>query len=176
MNRARASSRRGFSIIEVALVISAISIVLGLCGGLLHVVLRLEKGERAHVDETATMARLEHRLRDDVHAATRAGRKSSVLRLEGPDDRVVAYEAGVRAIVRTREHAGAVERRETYPLPSCVEPRFVTSDLEGNAWVILELPRSAGPDVGPKRLIHDFQIEALVGRDHRRPRSKETKP
>ena len=164
--------RFGYSIIEVVLVISAVSIVLGLCAGLIHVLLRLEKGERTHLGETGTIARLAQQFRKDVHAATRATldpideRGGARLDVATPTDRTIDYRAGERSIVRTQHHGDEVERRETFSLPSCPEPRFLKSEGGGGVWLILSLPRGAGPETGPKGLRHNFRIEALMGRDH----------
>jgi type II secretory pathway component PulJ len=181
MRRTR-SSRRGFTIVEVLLVVGAVSLVLGLCAGLLHVLLRLDRTGRAHLVETTTVGRLARQFRQDVHAATRAKPVAgadgplSNLELAFPEDRIVAYEAREHALVRTQNHGAEVERRETYTLPFRREPRFLVRDDEGKVWVSLRLPRGAESDTGPKSLRHDLQIEALAGRDHRLTQPKELLP
>ena len=55
----------GFTLIETVLVVGAISVILGLCGGLLHVMLRLDRAGRAHLVETATVGRLARQFRQD---------------------------------------------------------------------------------------------------------------
>src|SRR5689334_610049 len=93
------TSRRGFSMIEVVLVLGGVSIILGLCAGLLHVMLRLERAGRLHLAETVTVGRLAHQFRQDVHAALRARPAvqdeslAAKLELVLPAARQVDYEA-----------------------------------------------------------------------------------
>jgi prepilin-type N-terminal cleavage/methylation domain-containing protein len=176
------SSRRGFTIVELMLVVSAVSLVLGLCAGLLHVLLRLDRIGRSHLAETATVGRLARQFRNDVHAATGAKRldvgdgPASKLELNLPGGRIILYEGREHALIRTQHQRDENDRRETYALPSCQGPWFFVQDADQKAWVSLRLPRGAGPDSDPKRLRHDLQIDALAGRDHRLSRPKETRP
>jgi hypothetical protein len=163
--------RRGFSIIEVLLVVGAVALLLGLCSGLLHVLLRLDRTGRAHAVETATVGRLARQYRQDVRAAIRArsvaGEDGAMSKLEltFPGERVVAYQPRDQALVRTQQQGAEVARRETYTLPFCQGPRFDVREVDDKVWVSLRLPRGSEP--GPNSLHHDLQIEALVGRDHR---------
>jgi prepilin-type N-terminal cleavage/methylation domain-containing protein len=176
MTRSR-PSRRGFTLIEVVLGVGAVSIVLGLCAGLLHVLLRLDRTGRAHLVETATVGRLARQFRQDVHAAAVTkpdrddGGPAATLELtpNSPDGRRVVYAASPSAVVRTQHRGAVVERRETYALPSCRDPRFLVHAAEGKVWASLRLPRDVEgvAGTGPKRPRHALQIDALAGRDHR---------
>src|SRR5262249_7667548 len=64
--------RRGYSLVEIVLAMGAVAIVLGLCAGLLHVLLRLDRTGRTHLVESATIGRLARQFREDVHASRRA--------------------------------------------------------------------------------------------------------
>jgi hypothetical protein len=182
--------RRGTSLIEIVLVMAALTLVLGLCTGLIHVVLRLDRTGRSYVVETTTIGRLSRQFRGDVHAARRArpvgGEAKGALApgleltLPGDRERTILYQARDRSLVRTQQHDDVIERRETYTLPFCPAPRFAveTQTPAGQTWASLRLPRSTQPAPGPKSLYHELAIEALVGRDQRfaAPEDQETTP
>jgi hypothetical protein len=166
------STHRGYALIEMVLAIGAVAIVLGLCGGLLHVLLRLDRTGRAHLVETATIGRLARQFRNDVHAAREAkaggdGGAAANLDLALPEDRKIVYEAHDRALVRTEHHGVIVARRETYTLPFCRDGRFLVRPTNGQVWVSLELRRRTANEneTSPRSLRHDLQIEALAGKD-----------
>jgi hypothetical protein len=181
MNHPR-PTRRAYALIEVVLAISSIAIVLGLCTGLLHVLLRLDRTARDHLVETATIDRLARQFRQDVHAAreARAGAdeagRAANLDLTLAPDHTIVYDARERLLARTEHHGATVARRETYALPFCREGRFLVRNTDGQVWVSLALRRgTAGPnDVSPRDLRHDLQFEALAGRSHSRAPMKTT--
>ncbi len=183
MNRAT-PFRRGMSLIELILIMTALTMVLGLCTGLIHAVLRLDRTGRSYVVEATTIGRLSRQFRGDVHAARRArpvggegkGALAPGLELALPGERTIRYQARDRSLVRTQQHGDALERRETYTLPFCPAPRFAVETAEGQSWASLRLPRSTQPDPGPKSLYHELVIDALVGRDQRFAAPEETAP
>jgi hypothetical protein len=167
--------RRGMTIIELILVMSTLILVLGLCTGLIHAVLRLDRTGRSYVVETTTIGRLSRQFRGDVHAATRVRPSGGVgdlapgLELVLPGDRTVRYQSRDRSLVRTQQHGEVLERREIYTLPFCPAPQFAVETPPGQTWASLRLPRSTQPGTnpGPDRLYHELTIEAAVGRDQR---------
>jgi hypothetical protein len=176
--------RGGYALIEMVLAIGAVAIVVGLCAGMLHVLLRLDRAARSHVVETATIGRLARQLRHDVHAAREARTERAgngpVTRLELvlPGDRTITYEMHERALLR-REHQGnTVEWHETYTLPFCHEGAFVVQAQDGQDWVRLRLRRGPENEIaaGARSPRQDLAIDALAGRDLRRfPVSAEAK-
>ncbi len=169
------STRRGYALIEMVLAIGAVGIVLGMCGGLLHVLLRLDRAGRDHLVETATIGRLARQFRSDVHASTeaRAGGDAGAaanLDLKLPEDRKIVYEAREREVVRTVHHGATVEKREAYRLPFSRNGRFLVRNTDSQVWVSLELRRGTAKEseTGPGSLRHDLQIEAVAGKDRDR--------
>ena len=152
MTTTRASAR-GFSLIEIVLVIGAVAVLLGLCAGILHVLLRLDRTGRQHLVETATVGRLARQFRHDVRAATAAkpiaGETGLARRLELSltQGHVVEYQGDEHSVVRLekKKHGGSIDRREFYRLPFCWDPRFSLHDERGQATVCLELPRGGEP-------------------------------
>lgn len=175
-------SRRGFSLIEVVLVIGGVAMILGMSTGLLHLMLRLDRVGRSHYAETATIGRLSRQFRQDVRAAS--GTKVSdpdegplsKLELVLDEGQVVSYETREHGLTRTARQGESVRRREGYALPSCAGPRFIVRKDDDRVWVSLSLPRVAKPR--PESLRHVLHVDALMGRDHRwsRAQPEETAP
>jgi hypothetical protein len=179
-------TRGGYTLIEMVLAIGAVAIVLGLCGGLLHVLLRLDRSGRDHLVETATIGRVARQFRQDVHAAREAkvsgeAAAAAGLELALTEDRTIVYTMRDRALVRTEKRGDIAGRRESYALPFCRGGRFGVRNADSQVWVSLELLRGTGKDTGPMSLRHDLPIEALAARDHRwltlrDPRTREADP
>jgi hypothetical protein len=143
--------------------------VTGLCAGLLRVLLRLDGVAKSHALETATVARLARQFRQDVHAGTgqpadNENEPATKLELALPGGRSVLYEAHERAVARSQRLGAAVERRETYNLPYCRDPRFLVRHENGRAWAIFQLPQNLDGNAGARA---GLRIEALAGRDRR---------
>ena len=66
------TARRGYSLVELMIVVSMLSFVLLLCTTTLHALLRLDRGERSDLMESRALDRLAGLLRDDAHRATAA--------------------------------------------------------------------------------------------------------
>jgi hypothetical protein len=161
--------------IEVILVISSVSMVLGLCAGLLHVLLRLDRAGRAAAVEAATVGRLSRQFRRDVHAAVAARAEAeggvAALNLDLPEGRSVVYRSRTHALERTERRGEAVDRRETYQIPTCRDPRFDVREEDGRTWVGVRLMR--GDEGRPGALRPDLAIVADAGRDVRLSRTAE---
>jgi hypothetical protein len=157
----------------MVLAIGAVAIVLGLCGGMLHVLLRLDRTARSSLVETATNGRLARQFRQDVHAARKAnpsgGENGAAPKLDLalPGDRTITYEMRTRSLVRRECQGATALRHETYMLPVCREGDFVVEAQEGKVWVRLRLRRGSDNEVvsGVKSPRQDLAIVALVGRD-----------
>jgi hypothetical protein len=159
----------------MVLAIGAVAIVIGLCAGMLHVLLRLDRTARSHLVETTTIGRLARQFRQDAHAARDAHRgaarngPAAKLDLVLSGDRSVTYEMRDGSLLR-REHGGdTAGRLEAYRLPCCREALFVVQAQDGAVWVQLRLRR--GPEIdaaaGASRPSprQDLAIDARVGRD-----------
>ena len=158
--------RRGFSLVELLVVMTGVAAALGLCIGLIHMLTRLDRASRAHLAETSALARLADQFRADVRASDadqfKTLEKSSV---EGLDlalggDRAVRDNARAGGVERIERRGDAVERRETYRLPGKGAPRLEVRCEEGDVWARLLLTAAPGPSRG-------VSIEALLGKDRR---------
>ena len=84
---------RGYSLVEMVLVIGGLSIILGLCGSLLHTLLRLDRSGRESINDSTTLGRLARQFRRDVRSshAAKPGDPGS-LELTRPDGPSVSYQ------------------------------------------------------------------------------------
>jgi hypothetical protein len=108
--------RRGYSLIEIVLVIGSVWVVLVLCALLLHALLRLDRAGRSDLTESFTISRLARQFRADVRAATEAQPDAKGLNLTRADGRSIVYRAEARRLVREESEAGSVRRREAFSL------------------------------------------------------------
>jgi prepilin-type N-terminal cleavage/methylation domain-containing protein len=162
MNSRPTGDRRGFSLIEMMVVISAGAVLLGLCVVLIHTLLRLDRTSRARMSEGLAVGGLARDFRDDVRAArsarllsdsARAGR----LELFLPDGRTVSYRTRDGELVRLETLDGEPDRIERYHVSARPELKPL-----GNRTLV-------GLSLGPR----DLRIEAVLGLDRRFDRTPE---
>jgi prepilin-type N-terminal cleavage/methylation domain-containing protein len=159
--------RRGFTLIELLVVISGVAVTLGVCVGVIHSLLKLDRAARAHLAETTAVGRLGHQFRQDVRASDRANPGPDRLELSLPDERKVEYEARPGALSRIERRGDEVVRRETYRVHRAGMPRFASQGEKDDVWVGLVLANDAEtsmPGAGPSRAV---RIEARLGNDRR---------
>jgi hypothetical protein len=171
--------RRGYALMELLIVITALMIMLGLGVGLIHALLKLDRAGRAHLTEVTTRGRLARRFREDVRAASRveATRDQSgravTLHLEHPDGPPVAYRAEPRRVVREQpgEDKESQTRREVYRLRGPGSPRF---DVGDDGFIGLLLPDASS--FAPADDRREFRIDARIGKDPRPAQPAEANP
>jgi hypothetical protein len=163
--------RRGFALIELMAVVGTTAILLGLCAGLIHLLLRLDRGGRVQVAEGVALGRLARDFRADVRAATGlepipfASGSPSWLALTLPEGRGVEYRVQGNALIRSERTAAAVVRVETYHLPSGVAVAWDVATLGDRTLVGLVLVPV--PDREVRTALTDYRIEGVVGQDRR---------
>jgi len=165
--------RRGWSLIEVIVVMAVGSVVLGTASTLLYTIMRAERAARHEIERRAVLGRLADQFRSDAHAATRCeaipaegGNKSQPgWQFDLPSGESVVYENGPDGLLRTERIGQAVQRRETFSLPA-----ETTAEIEIHA---ADRPRLVSllivpsDDVAAQPQLESVQIEALLGSDHR---------
>lgn len=168
----RRDRRRGYVIVELLLVISALAVLFGICVVLLHGLLKLDRGGRAHLAEATTRDRLARRFRLDVRAASdsKPGRAedgaADRLELSLPDGRVINYRVVKGRIVRDEhDKNGGTIHHESFRLPSHAIPEFQTRQVDKSLFINLQL--RPGPASAQTRSPRDPGCEALLGKDLR---------
>ena len=165
-NRRHRRRRPGTTLIEILATLTILSLLLGLCGGMIHLLLKLDRSGRTTSDEAADLVRLARDFRADVHAATTPkSDKPDRLDLAVGVGRTIEYQARPADILRTVREGDKIRHRETYRRPARSSVRF-TLTADGSpplAAVVIDRPLN-GTDGS---LYHDLRIEAAVGSDSR---------
>ena len=160
--------RRGYALIEVLVVLTVTAVMLTLCAGMVHLLLKLDRSGRTASEEAADLSRLAHDFRGDAHASTaavppvRAGERVALTLDVG---KTVEYQVRPLDVLRTLREGDKVRRYETYRRPSRAS---LTIEVEADGprpFAILIVDRP--PDGRDDSLYHDYRIEAELGRDRR---------
>ena len=133
--------RRGISLIELIVVISGVSVVLGVSVGLLHRVMRTQSNTRHFFDRERAAMRLSGQFRKDIHAASEvfvsdnSTEGKPLIHLTLHDGWAVDYFTSTTAIVRTSSKEGIPSAREEFVFDREVDA-VVHQDLEAHAVVL----------------------------------------
>jgi hypothetical protein len=170
--------RRGASLIELLLIMSACTVVLTLTGVLLHRAMRIHMQSRAHVNAERTVLRLSEQFRRDVHQARAvtdgSGKDDKVfLQLDLMDGRVAEYSRATGAVLRNESGGNLPTRREEFAFPGAdaltIEHKSAPQRLV--VTIILKpterLPADGKALAGANFVPMSFCAEAVVGRDLR---------
>ena len=138
MIAARRATRRGFTLMEMVLVIGSVTVVLGICGSLLHMLLRLDRSGRESLGDTVTLTRLARQFRQDVRAARGVDLgKDQQLELTRGDGPPIIYHLDKDRLLREERNGDDVRRREAYSLTRLGPLRFESD----GSWIRLILSR-----------------------------------
>ncbi|NQU24751.1 MAG: prepilin-type N-terminal cleavage/methylation domain-containing protein [Candidatus Nealsonbacteria bacterium] len=161
--------RRGFSLIELVVVISVGSVLLGVTVGVFHLLFRMEHTARQYVHQSAVTAQLADRFRRDVHQAvdaTVADDDAGQLTLS--PGHTIVYQPRPGELVRVERIDGADRCRETFSLPPQTTVSMEIADVAGSRLVRLRLVSQGSSGSAPGR---ELCIEALLASDHRYART-----
>ena len=181
-------SRRGASLVELLVVMSACAAILTTSAVLLHRALHAQTKSRAFLAGQRNALRLSDQLRQDVHRASAVLEKDLppgvVLRLQIWNSQFAEYRYAAGLVERTVRAGDEVKSRETFEFPATsklivrqeANPRRVVLSL-ANDPTIDELPREGEPRPDLKTFavpVH-LHVEACLGRDakYREPPGKE---
>ncbi len=167
--------RSGFMLIELLVVITVGSVMMGIAVGLLYTLMQMDGKSRESSQDLAGLARLAEQFRADVHAAsawTPLGQSAPQgagypgWKLQCTGDWEIEYHAKEGTLFRTETAGGQARSRESYHLPAGAvaaiqspEPAAVPGLLRLDIVSDKSLPVKAG--VRPRR------IEAVLGMNHR---------
>jgi prepilin-type N-terminal cleavage/methylation domain-containing protein len=179
----RMKHRRGFTLIELIVVLSLWGAILPLAGGTICLLLRAQTATADSLADGMTLSRFAQTFRADVHAARKARGESLPAKLveevvlELDSARTISYTTGATAgdIVRTARKGDVTERREEFRLVG-TQTRFEVGP-EGRTVAALHAPRGfalSGAPIVPRA--PSMRIEAVVGRDPRIVRIAKSMP
>ncbi len=158
----------GYALIECLVLISVMTVLLGLCAGTIRLLMKLDRAGRSARDQAADIRRLSEDFRADAHAALADPPRPEAgdrLSLALPGGRAAEYQGRPASIVRTVREGDRVRRTETYRRPPKTTLRFEVA-AEGSkpmAALIID-PAPGSGDESPDR---DWRIEAELGKDRR---------
>lgn len=116
------TKRRGISLVELMLTLSACCVILTLSAGLIHRALHAQSRARHIADAERSAWRLSHAFRRDVHDAAKAtlGEQGGELlvRLELAGGNTVEYRQASGRVERLLQAGGGVQARETFVFPA----------------------------------------------------------
>ena len=172
------TQRRGYALIEMLVVISGMAILFGMSVGMIHMLLRLDRGNRARLGEKTTISRLAQDVRRDAHMAGEArgieskGRTGVALDLG--EGRVVEYVDEDGRLVRHEAAGTGTPKHEVYRLPSRGRSRIALREEGPQRWLVITLePSTKSMDSLPARPI---VVEASVGKHRRLADLGESRP
>ena len=155
---------RGFTLIEMVLVIGGVTAVLGLAGGLLHVLLRLDRYSRNYLNDSIAISRLGEQFRADVRRAAEASvsaidtTAAAKLVLTAPADPTVTYTWEGTLLKREEKLEGKPTRFETYRVDRLSPIVFESRD--GFVAVVAGRP----PDDSSGAFRSKVRVEARLGK------------
>jgi prepilin-type N-terminal cleavage/methylation domain-containing protein len=161
-------SRHGFTLVEMLVVATVLTFLLGLAAMVTHTLFRAQRSIRAEMLWRRSAARLSLKFREDAHAAAEA-ELAAADNAAGPPRVTLVFSPDHQVQYRTRAETPQIERivirggaavgRDTYRLPDGAR---ATLELgEQNARPLLVL--TVNSDDGPQAVRPALRFEALVG-------------
>ena len=174
-------ARRGWTLVELLVVISIVSVLLASVTVIIQKIVRQDAAFGKDLAHQRVMERLADQFRRDVHTAVRveglpvatdsAGTEHCTVQCLGAEGPPVVYERHGRRLVRTATDASGRETHRSFPVPPGATVRLVRDGRAEPPLAALEIAYPAGfalptgrADRGTKR---QWTIEAAVGRDLR---------
>lgn len=155
-------TRRGKSLIEMLIIISVFSIVLGLTATTLVALFKTDRQVRRDLDQLTSLARLASRLRTDAHAAASC-RIDQACVLGLPDGRIVRYAAEGGKLKREVLRGEAVEHRDAFVLPDTALVKFEQPAEFGSRLVRLTIRAQDDADKAYLTPVRPTTIDAAIG-------------
>ena|SRR5688572_2243455 len=157
--------RRGFSLLEMMVVIALLGVVMAIGGQVLTALFRLQRQSLADIDQRRTLSALAMRLREDAHAASEARLvDAEKLQLVGSGGQITEYAVEESQLHSRVLRGDVVERRESFRLPrtSALKLEIERSDgIDGRLVRIVVEPSGVVSRLEPAAL--SAVIEAAVG-------------
>ena len=168
--------RRGVSLVELLLVMSAATIILTMSAGLIHRIMHAHSKAQAFVDVERTSLRLANTFRRDIHQATVAAIDSPsspngvFLRLQAPQNQSIEYRREQGAVLRIVQEGNRIVSREAFAFPPGTElivrkdePRLVILSISSRPG---ELPiDNARFEPSAFAVPVNLHVEAVLNRD-----------
>jgi type II secretory pathway pseudopilin PulG len=167
----RRCSRRGFTLLEVLIVVTSVAALLGVCAVTIQLLFRLSADSQTRLTAAVAIDRLGRQLRGDVHgsqsaqlaADPKAPSQPAALRLSFETGHEITYSPRAHSVVRSETRGGKAFRREEYVLGPSQDARFEVRDETSRRWAVLILSHS--PERNRTDPPRPFEVIALAGKD-----------
>src|SRR5690349_13873210 len=126
-------TRRGASLVELLTVMSACTIILSMCGALIHRSMRSHADARAFFNVERAALRLSKQFRHDVHQAQGVSDSGSasddrLVQLKLSGGRTVEYRSGSQKVVRVLAHGGQTVSQDEFDFGTDVQAMLKQDD------------------------------------------------
>ena len=157
--------RRGFSLLELMVVVALLGVVMAIGGQVLTALFRLQRQSLADIDQRRTLAALATRLREDAHAALESRLVDSAkLQLIGSGGLIMEYAIEGSRIDCRVLRGDQIVRRESFRLPRTSALALEVdagSEVDGSLVRVVVKPSGITSRLEPAPL--PAVIEAAVG-------------
>jgi type II secretory pathway pseudopilin PulG len=159
---AMTSRRRGKSLIEMLILISLTSVVLGIVSTTLVALFKTDRQVRRDLVQLTTLARLGSRFRTDAHAA-RSCQIDKTCDLTLADGRLIRYSFEGQRLSREVRRGDAIEHRDAFVLPDTAAVGFDKPATHGGRLVRLSITAQERSDKPYLTAVRPATIDAAVG-------------
>lgn len=166
MTPAPLPARRGVTIIELMVSLTALTVLLALCAGMIKLLLQLDHSSRDAMTMAADQVRLARDFRADAHLSRLASPPTIAddhLSWNLPDETRVDYTVRPHDLLRELHQQGQLRRRELYRRPAGATVRFESSSEAGHPLVSIVIRRDPAGNLTSL----NNRIEAEAGRNDR---------
>jgi prepilin-type N-terminal cleavage/methylation domain-containing protein len=162
--------RRGYSLVEMLVVITIASLVLTTVAVALHSLFRVDRDLRQELVQSMALSRISLALRMDAHEAISTtiepvGEEPREIVFAHAEGRSVSYTLDEARIVRRLQQGGQVKHREVYAFPEDTVLTLRMEELESKQVVILEIVHQVGEIEDATDSLRKRRIEAVVALD-----------
>ncbi len=165
------TKRRGFTLVELLVVISVLAIILPMAGGTVFFLLQAQSRSAESLREAMAITQFSHTFRSDIHAAQSAHPSTRLpgdggVRLKLEDSRGIEYDAEPNGFVtRTVRRGEVVERREQFRVGA--DPPKFKIEQAGREVAVTISPRvrPSVPLDNATKTAAGIRIAAVVGRN-----------
>ncbi len=154
-------THRAKTLLEAVVILSLLSIVVGLSATSLATLFRLRHQMSRDSEQAAVLARLSSRLRLDAHEAVEVAVEEGCL-LTFPDGRAVQYRYSAPSIIREVKRDGETVHRDRFLLPRSASAEFSRDRSESESMLHLHI-RPVEVRTRKTEMPRTTTIEAVVG-------------
>jgi hypothetical protein len=154
--------RRGKTLIEMLILMSVMSLILGLVATSLVLLFKTDRQVRRDLDQVTALARLGSKFRADAHAAT-ACQAGDTCDLAQSDGRVIRYALAEGRITREVRRGDTLEHRDAFVLPRTATARFDMPAEANGRLVRLIIAAAENSDRAFLTAVRPATIEAAIG-------------